>query len=113
MPGRKHTLPSVYQRLDDQITGDVLDSIVIHPRSHGRLHMPGEYSTERRPSAHQVKITSTATDNQGVDHEERLLGGPGHYLVTYDVWNYRDSLSFARLVLTDQADQAQENPPGR
>jgi len=102
MPERKHNLPSLYDRLDDQITGDVADSIVIHPRSHGRLHMPGEWSTDNRPPGHQVKVTSTANDNQGVYTEERLLGGPEHYLVTYDVWNHRDSPSFARIVLTDQ-----------
>ena len=32
----KHNLHSHYERLDDQITGPVLDSIVIHPRSRGR-----------------------------------------------------------------------------
>lgn len=105
MPERTHNLQPGYDRLDDQITGPVLDSIVIHPRSHGRLHMPGEYSTDNRPGAHEVKITSTATDNQGVYTEERLLGGPERYLVTYDIWNYRDSPSFAQLVLTDHENE--------
>jgi hypothetical protein len=54
MPDRKRNLPSHYDRLDDQITGPVLDAIVIHPRSHGRLHMPGEYSTDNRPPGHRV-----------------------------------------------------------
>ena len=31
MPERKHNLLDGYDRLDDQITGDVADSIVIHP----------------------------------------------------------------------------------
>jgi hypothetical protein len=35
MPERKYNLRSQYDRLDDQIAGDVLDSIVIGPRSHG------------------------------------------------------------------------------
>jgi hypothetical protein len=104
MPERKHNLTSRYEQLDDQITGDVADSIVIHPRSHGRLHMPGEWSTDNRPPGHHVKVTSTATDNQGVYTEERLLGSAEHYLVTYDVWNYRDSPSFARIGLTDQVE---------
>ena len=52
MPERKHNLRSHYDRLDDQITGPVLDSIVIRPRSHGCLHMPGEYSTDDRPPGH-------------------------------------------------------------
>ena len=110
MPELKHNLPDGYDRLEDQITGGVLDSIVIHPRSHGRLRMPGEYSTDSRPDGHQVKVTSTATDNQGVYTEERLLGGPERYLVTYDVWNHRDSPSFARIVLTgpETADSQEE-----
>jgi hypothetical protein len=112
MTERKDNLPSHYDRLDDQITEMVLDSIVIHPRSHGRLHMAGEYSTDSRPPGHRVKVTSTAADNQGVYHEERLLGSPEHYLVTYDVWNYRDSPSFAEIVLTDHADQGGEATPG-
>jgi hypothetical protein len=36
MPERKHNLHSHYERLGDQITGPVLGSIVIHPRSQGR-----------------------------------------------------------------------------
>jgi hypothetical protein len=111
MPERKHNLPDSYDRLDDQITGDMADSIVIHPRSHGHLRMPGEYSTDNGPPGRRVKITSTATDNQGVHAEERLLGGPEHYLVTYEVWNYRDSQSFARLILTGQADDGAEDDP--
>jgi hypothetical protein len=75
------------------------------PRSHGGVHMPGEYSTDIRPPGHRVKVTSTATDNQGVYDEQRLLGDPEQYLVTYDVWNYRDSPSFAEIILMDEAGQ--------
>jgi hypothetical protein len=103
MPERKHNLPSSYQQLNDQIIGPVADSIVISPRSHGRLHLPGEHSTASRPPAHQVKITSTDPDNTSVYREERLLGDPGHYLVTYDIWNHRDSPTFAQIILQDQA----------
>ncbi len=49
-----------------------------------------------------MKIASATADNQGVYTEESLLGGPDHYLVTYDVWNYRDSLSFAQIILTGE-----------
>lgn len=112
MTERKHNLPSQYDHLDDQITETVLDSIVIHPRSHGRLHMAGVYSTDSRPPRQRDKVTSTATDNQGVYHEECLLGSPERYLVTYDVWNHRDSPSFAEIVLTDHADQGGEDTPG-
>lgn len=103
MPERKHNLPSSYQPLDGQITGPVADAIAISPRSHGRLHLPGEYSTDSRPPAHKVKITSTDPDNTSVYTGERLLGGPDRYLVSYDVWNYRDSTTTARIVLDDEA----------
>jgi hypothetical protein len=68
----------------------VADSIVIHPRSHGRLGLDGERSTDSRPPGHQVKLVSTDPNNASVYTEERLPGSPEHYLVTYDVWNYRE-----------------------
>jgi hypothetical protein len=111
MPERKHKLPSSYDRLEDQITGPVLDSIVIHPRSHGKLYLNGEWSTGSRPPGHRVKLTSTATDNQGVHTEQIERGSAERYTVSYDVWNYRDSPSFARIVLTGQAEEAQEDTP--
>ena len=40
MPERKHNLTSRYERLEDQITTDVLDSIAAHPRSDGRSICP-------------------------------------------------------------------------
>jgi len=100
MPERKHNLTSRYERLDDQITGDVVDAIVIHPRSHGILYMPGEYCTSNRPPGHRIEKTSTDPDNQGVYHEQIQRGSPDHYVLSYDVWNHRDSASVARLVLT-------------
>ena len=48
MPERKHNLPTMFSRLDDQITGDVAEAIVIHLRSHGRLYLRGEWSTDNR-----------------------------------------------------------------
>ena len=105
MPPRKHNLPTAFDRIDDRAGVDVVDSIVIHARSRGMLSMPGEYSTENRPPAHRVKLVSTDTDNTAVYTEERLLGGPDHYRVYYDVWNHRDSATFADLVVIgdDQA----------
>ena len=41
MPERKHDVPSSYEQLAGEITGPVVDSIVISPRSHGRLRLPG------------------------------------------------------------------------
>ena len=101
MPERKQNLPSAYQRLDDQITGPVADSIVISARSHGKLHLPGEYSTDKRPPTHQVEITSTDPDNASVYTEQRQLGSAERYLVSYDVWNHRDSPTFARIIVED------------
>lgn len=103
MPERRHNLPTMFSRLDDQITGDVLDAIAIHPRSHGRLYLPGEWSTDNRPPAHEVKRSSSDPDNQGVDYQERPVGSAGRYTLTYDVWNHRDSPTFARIVLPHPA----------
>lgn len=112
MPERKHNLPDGYDRLEDQITGPVLDSIVVHPRSRGRLHLSGEWSTDNRPPGHRVKIVSTDPDNTSVYTEQHELGDPGHYVVNYDVWNHRDSPTFARIILTGQADDGGEDTPG-
>jgi hypothetical protein len=57
MPERKHNLASACERLDDQITGPVLDSIVIHPRSRGGLHLNGQWCTDNRPPGHAVKLS--------------------------------------------------------
>jgi hypothetical protein len=54
MPERGHNLPTNFNRLDDQITGPVLDAIMVYPHSHGILHLPGEYSTGSRPAPHKV-----------------------------------------------------------
>ena len=59
MPESEHSLPTRYDRLGDQIDGPVLDAIVVHPQSRGILSLPGEYSTDSRPPAHEVKITGT------------------------------------------------------
>jgi hypothetical protein len=100
MPERKHNLPTMFRRLDDEITGDVLDAIVIDPRSRGILYLPGEYSTDNRPARHQVKLDSTDPDNGSVYTDQNQLGGPDHYVVNYDVWNHRDSQIVARIMLT-------------
>lgn len=53
--------------------------------------MPGEYSTDSRPPAHRVEITSSATDNQGVYDKEIQRGSVDHYVLSYEVWKHRDS----------------------
>jgi hypothetical protein len=106
---RKHNLPTGFDRLDGQIAGPVLDSIVISARSHGRLYLPGEYSTDSRPAAYKVKITSTDPDNTSVYTEQRQLGSPSRYTVSYDVWNHRDSPTFVEIILAGET--AQECAP--
>jgi hypothetical protein len=102
MPESEHSLPTRYDRLGDQIDGPVLDAIVVHPQSRGILSLPGEYSTDSRPPpAHEVKITGTDPDSLSVRTEQHQPGGPDHYVVNYDVWNHRDSLTFAKIVRTD------------
>jgi hypothetical protein len=101
MPEKKHKLPFNAERLEDDIAGPVLDSIIVHARSHGILCLPGEYSIASRHPASPVKITSTDPDNQGVYKEERLLGGPERYAVRYDIWNYRDSPAFAQIIILE------------
>ncbi|MGH3229680.1 MAG: hypothetical protein ACRDOA_14040 [Streptosporangiaceae bacterium] len=75
-----------------------------------RRALDGEWSTGSRPPGHRVKLTSTDPDNTSIYAEERLIGSPEHYLVTYDVWNHRDSPSFARIILTGEAEG--ETPVG-
>ena len=54
----------------------MVDSIVISARNHGRLYLPGEYSTNNRPPAHEVKVVSTDPDNQSVHTEQVQRGSP-------------------------------------
>jgi len=105
MPERKHDLPTQFNRLDDQITGPVLDSIMIYPRSRGTLHLPGEYGTASRPPAHEIKVVTTDPDNQGVDIETIERGSAEHYTVSYDIWNNQYSPAFARITLTGHPGQ--------
>jgi hypothetical protein len=86
-----------FQRRDDEITGNVVDAIMISPRSSGRLSLPGQFSREDPPPAHKVETSSAGPD---VDYEQVLLGSAEKYVVTYEVQNYRDSLSFAHIELT-------------
>ena len=60
--------------------------------------------TDSRPPAHEVKITGTNPDSHSVHTEQHQPGGPDHYVVNYDVWNHRNSLTFAKIVRTDQAE---------
>ena len=88
MPERKHNLPDGYDRLDDQITGDVADSIVIHPRSHGRLYLSGQWSTDSRPPSHPGQGQQHRADNQGIYTEQIQRGSAERCTVSYDVWIY-------------------------
>ena len=107
MPEPQHNLPTQYNQLDDQITGTVVDAIMIYPRSRGILCLPGDYSTDNRPPACKVEIATGEPGNPGVSTQENQLGAPDHYVVNHDIWNHRDSPAFARLVLTRPADEQQ------
>jgi hypothetical protein len=93
MPERKHNLPAQFNRLDDQITGPVVDAIMISPRSKGTLYLPGEYSTDSRPPAHKVEVVTGEPGSPGVSTDENQLGGPDHYVVNCDIWNHHEQTS--------------------
>jgi hypothetical protein len=67
MPER--SLPTGYTRIKKNLIGRVVESITVNPRSRGLLFLPGQCSASARPPAHQVKLVSTAVDNQGVSAE--------------------------------------------
>jgi hypothetical protein len=109
---REPSLPTGYERLDDEITGSVADAIVVYPRSHGELRMPGEFSVsgklgvkENRQPEHEVTVISDDGSTQGVYTRWRRIGPPERFTAVYDVWNYRDSRVLARITLTGQADR--------
>jgi hypothetical protein len=115
----EHNLPDGYDRQYDQITGSVADAIVVYPRSHGELRMPGEYSSSLKlgvkvnsPPELEVTVTSEDGSTQGVYHRSRIIGSMEHLTLVWDVWNHRDSRVFARLILPGQADQAQADTRG-
>ena len=112
MPEREHNLPSMFSGLDDQITGPVPAAIVIRPRSHGRLYLPGEWGISSRPPRHEVKVTSSDPDNQGACTEQRLPGSAGRCTVSYDMRDYRDSPAVAQIILTGQAGATPPGTPG-
>ena len=74
---------------------EALDSIVIHPRSRGNLHMPGEFSAEAKHP--RYKVTVLATNNDGVQWEEKLMGSRDHYVVVIEVRNFNDSPAVVHL----------------
>ena len=115
----EHNLPDGYDRQDDQITGSVADAIVVYPRSHGELRMPGEYSSSLKlgvkvnsPPARKVILTSEDGSTQDIYSNSRRIGPLEHFTLVWDVWNHRDSRVFARLILPGQADQAQADTLG-
>lgn len=83
-----------FRRLDDQITGNVVDAIVVSPRSSGRLTLSGQFSKQDPPPLHRVKIAALGP---GVSYEQTLLGSEEKYSVVYEVQNHRDSPAFAHI----------------
>jgi hypothetical protein len=114
------SLPDGYDRLSDQIAGSVVDAIVVRPRSHGELHMPGKYSYSRdfrvkanNPPEHEVTLTSEdGSSTQGVYYRRRSIGPMERFTLVYDVWNNRDSRVTARLIVPSQADQPHADTQG-
>jgi hypothetical protein len=103
MPEPEHNLPTQFNRLDDQITGPVLDAMMVYPRSHGILYLPGEHSADSPPPPHKIDVATGEPGNPGIYTRQNQPGGPDHYTVSYDIWNHRDSPAFARIVLAGQA----------
>lgn len=58
MPERKYNLTSRYERLDDQITGDVTDSIAIHPAATAPCTCPA--NTARKTARADMRLGSPA-----------------------------------------------------
>ena len=113
------SLPDGYDRQDDQITGSVVDAIVVYPRSHGVLRMPGEYSRSLKlgvkvnsPPEREVTITSDDGSTQGVYDRIRSIGPDERFTLVWDVWNHRDSRVTARLITPGRADQGQADTQG-
>ena len=77
---REPSLPDGYHRLSDQIAGSVVDAIVVHPRSRGELHMPGEYSYGRSliPKADTPRARRHAHQRRRKQHPGRLLAKTEH-----------------------------------
>ncbi len=59
-----------------------------------------------------MKVVRTDPDSRSVHTEQVQRGSPERFTVSYDVWNYRDSDTFARIIRTDQADPARPDTPG-
>jgi hypothetical protein len=103
-------LPTHYDRLADQITGSAVDAIVVYPRSHGELRLPGEFSMNldlRSPPEREITLTNEDGSTQGVYTRSRRIGPSERYNLVWDVWNHRDSPVTATMRLTGQADKGQ------
>ena len=88
-----------YQRMDNRVTGKIVDAIVIQPRSSGQLSLPGGYSTASPPPAHRV--LTQAAGPEGVSYEKWAVGSDENYHIVYVVQNHRDSPSFAQIELVE------------
>jgi hypothetical protein len=96
---KQRKLRSNYQRLDDQIGGSVVDAIMISPRSSGRLSFGGGLSKDKRHPRHEIRIDAAGP---GVTYEQTMLGSQESYSLVYEVNNFRDSPSFARIELVEE-----------
>jgi hypothetical protein len=73
---------------------------MVNPHSHAILRLPGEYSTGSRPAPAQGRGRDREPGNPHVYTDQNQPGRPDHYTVNYDIWDHRDSPTFARITLT-------------
>jgi hypothetical protein len=111
--GGKHNLPTSFRRLDNQVTHYVRDSIMVYPSSRGILSARIRIVVKSVPvEEHRIEVTSSDPDNQGVYIEDHGVdGSEGFYTFSCDVWNYRDSPAYAKLVVGERTSQAPPDIP--
>jgi hypothetical protein len=100
-------LPMNFGRQPDQVTGPVIDAIIVNPRSYGQLSL--KFSEEHGPPDCEVTVTSDDGSTQGVYTKSRTTGDAAHLALVWDVWNNRDTRVYARLVRGNAPDP----PDGR
>ena len=106
-PADQMTLPQSFERMAlEDADPSMFAGIIVYPRSSGSISIPGQYSRDSRPRPFHSRITSTATDNSGVEVETVETGTPENYVVRVDVRNHRDSPSAVKLFWNDEGPPA-------
>jgi hypothetical protein len=102
MPESEHSLPTRYDRPGDQIDGWTPYSTPSSCTADPRHPVPAQRVQHGQPAAACARGQDHRhrPDSLSVHTEQHQPGGPDHYVVNYDVWNHRDSLTFAKIVRT-------------